>query len=262
MKKTLIIIALLAISCGLAGAQDLITKNDGTDIKAKVLEVSPTEVRYKMWDNQEGPVFVLNAADILLIRFENGENYVIEKKEAAKADDHPLFFTSDVSILEQSGLKYEQLKEVYNSDDYDQLYRPRYKLGYPWLNLLLPGLAQYCMSEPGLGTRFVLIYLGGGILSNIGSSMSGSYTTDGHYVRSPSYGVGTALALTGCAIFVGTEIWSIINAYDVAKVKSLYVEDIRNYNRSYSFTLAPTVVYSTTPAGIRPAPGIGLRVTF
>ena len=85
MKKALIIFALLAISCGLAGAQDLITKNDGTDIMAKVLEVSPAEVKYKMWDNQEGPVFVLNAADILLIRFENGENYVIEKKEAAKA---------------------------------------------------------------------------------------------------------------------------------------------------------------------------------
>lgn len=261
MKKALIIFALLAISCGLAGAQDLITKNDGTDIKAKVLEVSPTEVRYKMWDNQEGPVFVLNAADILLIRFENGENYVIEKT-APKTGRSP-YFTSNPAILEQSGLKYNQLKEVYDPADFDQLPRARYGLGYPWLNLIFPGLSQYCMSEPGLGTRFLLIYAGGFILGQVGSSLSiGSNTVNGRYERGPYYEIGVVLALTGVFTSLGSEIWSIINAYDVAKVKSLYAQDMRNYNRSYSFTLAPTVLYDSTPAGIHPAPGLGLRVTF
>lgn len=261
MKKIFVIIALLAGTAFLAGAQDLITKNDGTDIRAKILEISSSEVKYKSWDNQEGPTFIMDASEILLIRFENGENYVIEKK--APKPDAPHLFTSDASILENSGLKYRDLKEFYNSNDYDQLYRPRYGLGYPWLNLLIPGLAQYCMSESGLGTRFLLMYAGGVILCRIGASMYTSvYTADGRYVSSTSNGFGNALIIAGCATFIGASIWSIVNAHDVAKVKSLYTEDMRNYNRGYSLSLTPTLQYAFTPTGLQPAPGIGLRLTF
>ena len=140
MKKVLLIAALLAGSCLMATAQDIITKKDGTDIKARVKEVSPTEVKYLRWDNQEGPLFILPASDVLIIRFENGSNYVMDQQPSALSERTSLFVT-DPSILEQNGLKYNQLKRYYSTADYDQLYSPRYGLGYPWLNLIFPGLA-------------------------------------------------------------------------------------------------------------------------
>ena len=48
----------------------------------------------------------------------------------------------------------------------------------------------------------------------------------------------------------------------MAKVKSLYAEDLVNYSRSYSVTLAPTLLLAQAPTGLKPAPGIGLRVNF
>ena len=45
-------------------AQDIITKKDGTKLITKILEVSPTEVKYKKYSNQDGPTFILPTKDI------------------------------------------------------------------------------------------------------------------------------------------------------------------------------------------------------
>ncbi len=76
MKELLKILLIAALSLVIismsATAQDTITKNDGSYIQAKVLEVTPTEVKYKKFNNQDGPLFILNKADISEIRYENG----------------------------------------------------------------------------------------------------------------------------------------------------------------------------------------------
>ncbi len=53
-------------------SQDLITKRTGEDIKAKILEVGINEIKYKNFDNQNGPTYSLLKNDILIIRYENG----------------------------------------------------------------------------------------------------------------------------------------------------------------------------------------------
>ena len=58
-------------------AQDFIVLKDGNIIEAKVTEISPTEIRYLRFDNMDGPVIVLPAADVLSIRYENGTSVVI-----------------------------------------------------------------------------------------------------------------------------------------------------------------------------------------
>ena len=57
-------------------SQDYLIKSDGTEIKAKVLEISDNSIKYRKWDNLEGPVYVINAAEIMMIRYENGMNEV------------------------------------------------------------------------------------------------------------------------------------------------------------------------------------------
>ncbi|MBR4774679.1 MAG: hypothetical protein IK008_01095 [Bacteroidales bacterium] len=266
MKKIALFL-ILSLGCFVASAQDLVTRKDGSDIKAKVIEVSPSEVKYKAWDNQDGPTFVLPASDVLIIRFENGSNYVMNSAPAMQSAS-VAYFTNDPAILGQEALKYRYLKSYYNKSDFDKLRNPKYGLGYPWFNLLVPGLSQYLMSEPGLGTRYLLMYMGSiGIMSAgyIGMSSSVRYNSGSsipYVVNESAYKTGRFFYLLGGAAELTVIITSIVNAYSVAKIKSLYLEDVNNYRKSYSFSLTPTVLYASTPTGFQPAPGFGLRVTF
>ena len=58
---------------GTLSAQDLIVKTDATQVEAKVLEISPEQVRYKRFSNPDGPTYVLPAGTIDYIRYANGE---------------------------------------------------------------------------------------------------------------------------------------------------------------------------------------------
>lgn len=261
MKKLFLSLTVLVTFCLGASAQDIITKKDGTDIQAKVLEVSPTEVKYKNWDNPDGPTFIIFPADVLLIRFENGANYVVDSNEKKPLAGTPLFIRHEdpSSILVNPGLRYKQLKGLYDKDDYIKLDWPRYGLGYPWLNLVFPGLAQYCMGEPGLGTKYLLINLG---CSLVGLYSYASVASTKYYDGSKNTDIASAFFLLAEAGNIAVTVVSIVNAYNVAKVKSLYAEDLVNYSRSYSVTLAPTLLLAQAPTGLKPAPGIGLRVNF
>lgn len=74
MKKFLFLVFLLAISLTSMKtyAQDVITKKDGSEIQAKVLEVISTEVKYKKFDNQTGPTYSIQKSEVLMVKYENG----------------------------------------------------------------------------------------------------------------------------------------------------------------------------------------------
>lgn len=58
-------------------AQDIITKKDGSDIKAIILEITQNEVKYKKANYLDGPILSINKADVLLITYANGVNEII-----------------------------------------------------------------------------------------------------------------------------------------------------------------------------------------
>jgi len=53
-------------------AQDLIILRNGNIIEAKVMEISPMEIRYKRINNLDGPMIVIPSDSVLSIRYENG----------------------------------------------------------------------------------------------------------------------------------------------------------------------------------------------
>lgn len=69
-------------------AQDIITTKKGEDIKAKVLEITIQEVKYKKVENPDSPIYTLLKSDILMIRYENGSKDIFneETKETAKVE--------------------------------------------------------------------------------------------------------------------------------------------------------------------------------
>lgn len=74
MKQLYIFPVIFFIICGLfsVNAQDIIILRDGNMIEAKVMEIHPTEVRYKRIDNLNGPMIIILKSSVLSIKYENG----------------------------------------------------------------------------------------------------------------------------------------------------------------------------------------------
>ena len=79
-----------------AWAQDIIITTNAQKIDAKILEVSKSEIRYKEFDNLDGPVFILPIEDIVTIIYANGKVVLYNqasakgKEDAAKAKSQNL----------------------------------------------------------------------------------------------------------------------------------------------------------------------------
>jgi len=271
MKKIIILLVAAVMTATSLSAQDLITKKDGTDIQAKILEVNKTELKYKRWDNQDGPTFTIDKSDVLLVRYQNGTNEVFNEtatpathqavtparttsqpNRTVNAQNTPAtgdFFAKDPSLL-RPGMKFREANPLYDNSDYSYLASPKYSTSRAWLNLIVPGLAQFTMGEGGLGA----LYLGMSALGDAVALVGGTAAYD--------YDVAIICMLSGAAITTTFGVISIINAVKVAKVKSLLNADLEKLNQGYSLVFAPTVVPTYTPSGLKMAPSVGLRLTF
>jgi hypothetical protein len=76
--KNVISLACLILIATLCKAQDKLYKPDGSFVEAKVMEVNPTEIKYKRFTDQAGAMFVVNKTDFVKIVFENGDVQVID----------------------------------------------------------------------------------------------------------------------------------------------------------------------------------------
>ena len=85
-------------------AQDIITTKKGEDIKAKVLEITIQEVKYKKVENPDSPIYTLLKSDILMIRYENGSKDIFNEdtKETAKVDRNQATSSKNrISVVER-----------------------------------------------------------------------------------------------------------------------------------------------------------------
>lgn len=71
-SKIIIVLVIMMIGVNFGVAQDVITLKNGTDINALVQEVGDIEVKYKKFDNPNGPNYTLKKTEILIIRYTNG----------------------------------------------------------------------------------------------------------------------------------------------------------------------------------------------
>jgi len=58
-------------------AYDVILLKDGQEIKAKVTEITPSEIKYKAFEHLDGPTRTLAKNDVFLINYANGKREVI-----------------------------------------------------------------------------------------------------------------------------------------------------------------------------------------
>ncbi len=90
MKKSLFSTALFFVFFMpvFLSAQDIIVKKNGKEIRAKIIELGTAEVKYRQFDQPEGPIYAEEKENILKIIFEDGR---IEMYGAARMDEASAF---------------------------------------------------------------------------------------------------------------------------------------------------------------------------
>ena len=61
----------------LAYCQDVLYTTAGSKLKGKVTEINTKDIKYKDFNNLEGPTYVIAKADVVLIQYSNGTTEVI-----------------------------------------------------------------------------------------------------------------------------------------------------------------------------------------
>jgi hypothetical protein len=83
MKYNFKVLLLLCIISPLfVFSQDLILKKNGDEIKSKVVEILKTEIKYKKFENLNGPVYSLDITEVFMVRYENGSKDVFNQFES------------------------------------------------------------------------------------------------------------------------------------------------------------------------------------
>lgn len=87
MKKLFTVLLLFNTVCSYS--QDIIFKKNGEEILAKVLEVMPDLVKYKIYTSQDGPTYSTYKSDILFIKYSDGRKDIFNE-ETNQTDKEPM----------------------------------------------------------------------------------------------------------------------------------------------------------------------------
>ena len=119
MKQLLVFLFLLCSTS--IFAQDVIVKKDGSTILSKVLEVNISDIKYKKFSNQNGPIYTIDKSEVLSINYENGDHDVLEQSERSKQ--------TGKSNQKSNDPLYIQKDPSENNNKLIELYDKRYEIG-------------------------------------------------------------------------------------------------------------------------------------
>ena len=72
MKKIFLLAFVIPVIASTTNAQDKIYRKNGKVVEAKILEVGSSEIKYRIWKDDTGPVYILETDKIKRVEFENG----------------------------------------------------------------------------------------------------------------------------------------------------------------------------------------------
>lgn len=223
------VLAFFAVS---AAAQDFVTKKNGEDIAAIVEEVGPDYVRFRLWDEPDGVVYNMKKSEILMIRYATGRNEVFNQELP--------------SLAVAPMMKYKQMADLYDYRDYQRSAYDRYSpVGSGIASFFIPGLGQMICGEWGRGFAWLGGHVGATVLCGIAGATEAS-----------------ELTLMSIAGLLAIDICSIVDGVRVAKVKNMYMNDLRATGYYVDVDLYPSVNYVQTASGVKPTAGMTLAFRF
>lgn len=79
-KLSIFFIAFMGLGLSNTYAQDKIYRNNGSIINSKILEIGIEEIKYKDYENPDGPTQIIDIDRVQKIKFENGKIQVIQQE--------------------------------------------------------------------------------------------------------------------------------------------------------------------------------------
>lgn len=207
----LIILSILLASIP-SFSQDVITKTDGTDIQAQVLEVGKTEIRFKKWDNLEGPIFTELKSELLMIRYKNGTKDTFAKENSNPVPNTIVTGTTKVEVKNPpitTDLPVENFCDKGKNDARAYYTGQNCGVGGTFAATVilspLAGLVTYavCASTPPKPEN--LHYPNTKLYENV--EYRGCYTTEAHVVKKKKLGIaigGAALTWLGLILILNS----------------------------------------------------------
>ena len=104
MKKNIIILC-LTFFCYATYGQDTIIFRDASEIKVKVVDADGSEIKYRKYENLNGPLYSVPRAEVFIIRYENGTKRIITGFDEARNTNN----TSSAGSAPADSSKYEYI---------------------------------------------------------------------------------------------------------------------------------------------------------
>lgn len=131
MKILKLLTLLISVLCcvNLSNAQDVIVKKDNSTILSKVIKISPTEIEYKKWSNQDGPTYTINISDVSSINYENGERDIFNvQMDDSEVTKHMKRIGRNLA-LDHVVLTDEEVRNIYGEEYYETYKGARQQMG-------------------------------------------------------------------------------------------------------------------------------------
>ena len=101
-------------------AQDIITLKNGEELQTLVQEVGDVDVKYKKFDNPNGPNYSLKKSEIFMIRYANGSRDVFATEPVMPVETLPVPIAEQPNTQRQAETQLEPLSiqgiKIYNSN--------------------------------------------------------------------------------------------------------------------------------------------------
>ena len=107
--KVIVFISAILINLANVKAQDKIHKTDSTVVDAKIIEIGVSEIKYNKFNNQNGPIYIINKSKVAYIVYQNGEKeiYKNEIKTTEPIINNTVKLDSLELIEQMWGVKFE-----------------------------------------------------------------------------------------------------------------------------------------------------------
>ena len=228
-------------------AQDIITLKSGEEVKAKILEIGTSDVKYKKFENQTGPSYTMFKSDIFMIKYENGTKDVFANTSPATKPDNNsnnnYNSNTDNQVKKQveQGLKDYREQESYNKNM--KLYKSKF----------VKGIVLTSIGVPFLIGGIAMVGVGVSYLTGAG------YYSGYNYYNNGNESTGIPLAIIG-AVLAATGIpLSIIGPVNIGS-SFKYKRRAKEAKAAMSFEpmLHPAMTSGTTTM----VAGAGMKIRF
>ena len=152
MKKLYFFFVILFFAAVSSYAQDTIVFRNGDEIQAKILEISDTEMKYKLWINQNGPIYTKRISDIVQVKYDGGYKEAYDQKACETSKETSSTYGNSIMDrrhyslrINGSILSKEELKSVLSQDEYETYISSRQQCSFG-LRMFISGVGLCALS--------------------------------------------------------------------------------------------------------------------